>query len=100
MIARLWHGAVPAAKAEQYLELMRKVALPDYKSARGNLDAYCLLRIDGDIAHFEKLTFWDNIDSIKRFAGEDHQAAKYYDFDREYLLELEPHVRHYEVHED
>src|ERR1700730_315644 len=100
MIARLWHGAVSAAKAEQYLELMRSVALPAYKSARGTVDSYCLFRIDGDIAHFEMLTFWDNIDSIKRFAGEDYQAAKYYDFDREFLLELEPHVRHYEVHED
>jgi hypothetical protein len=96
----MWHGVVPAAKAEQYLERMRKVALPDYKSARGNLDAYCLFRTDGDVAHFEMLTFWDKIDSIKRFVGEDYQAAQYDDFDREFLLELEPRVRHYEVHED
>ena len=45
------------------------------------------------------LTFWDDIDAIKRFAGENYEAAKYYEFDRAFLLELEPHVRHYTIHE-
>ena len=26
--------------------------------------------------------------------------AKYYDFDSDYLIEMEPHVRHYEVFSD
>jgi hypothetical protein len=100
MIARMWHGAVPVEQAALYLERMRKVALPDYKSTRGNLDAYCLYRVIGPVAHFEMLTFWDSIEAIKRFAGEDYEVAKYYDFDRDFLLELEPRVRHFEVHED
>jgi hypothetical protein len=32
-----------------------------------------------------------------RFAGRDIDRAKYYDFDKDFLLELEPTVRHYEV---
>jgi hypothetical protein len=36
MIARIWHGAVPLAKSEVYLDRMRNVALPDYKSTSGN----------------------------------------------------------------
>jgi heme-degrading monooxygenase HmoA len=100
MIARIWHGMVPVAKSEHYLHLMRTVAIPGYKSIPGNLDAVCLRRIDGDgdIVHFEMLTFWENVEAIKRFAGEDYDAAKYYDFDDEYLLEKEPRVRHFEVH--
>jgi hypothetical protein len=35
MIARIWHGVVPAAKAEAYLELMRAVALPEYLATQG-----------------------------------------------------------------
>jgi hypothetical protein len=100
MIARIWHGTVPAAKFGAYLERMRTVALADYKSISGNRGAYCLSRLEGDIGHFDMLTFWDSIDSIKKFAGEDYQNAKYYDFDRSFLLELEPHVRHYTVHEE
>jgi heme-degrading monooxygenase HmoA len=100
MIARIWHGAVPAAKSDEYLDRMRKVALPDYKSTPGNCGAFCLHRLEGDVAHFEMLTFWDDVEAIKRFAGSDYEVAKYYDFDRSFLIELEPFVRHYELYED
>jgi hypothetical protein len=40
------------------------------------------------------LTFWEDIDAIKRFAGNDFESARYYDFDRSFLIELEPTVRH------
>jgi hypothetical protein len=100
MIARIWHGAVPAAKADAYLERMRSVALPDYKSTPGNRGAFCLFRLEDGVAHFEMLTFWDDIDAVKRFAGEDYAVAKYYEFDREFLLELEPHVRHHTVYDE
>jgi hypothetical protein len=49
------------------------------------------------VTHFLNLTFWDDFDAIKRFAGEDHDRARYYDFDPEYLIEMEPHVQHYEI---
>jgi heme-degrading monooxygenase HmoA len=100
MIARIWHGAVPAAKADAYLERMRSVALPDYRSTRGNRGAFCLFRLEDGIGHFEMLTFWDDIEAVKRFAGEDYAVAKYYEFDREFLLELEPHVRHHTVYDE
>jgi heme-degrading monooxygenase HmoA len=100
MIARIWHGAVPAAKGAVYLERMRTVALPDYKSIRGNRGAHCLHRVEGEVAHFEMLTFWEDVDAIKRFAGSDYAVAKYYDFDRSFLIELEPHVRHYTVYDE
>jgi heme-degrading monooxygenase HmoA len=100
MIARIWHGAVPVAKSDAYLDRMRKVALPDYKSISGNRGAYCLHRVEGDVAHFDMLTFWEDVDAIKRFAGDDYQVAKYYDFDRGFLIELEPDVRHYTMYDE
>lgn len=100
MIARIWHGAVPVAKSGEYLERMRTVALPDYKSTVGNRGAFCLHRVEGDVAHFNMLTFWDDIDAIKRFAGDDFESARYYDFDRSFLIELEPNVRHYTIYDE
>jgi len=100
MIARIWHGAVPAAKGGEYLDRMRKVALPDYKSTPGNLGAFCLHRVEGDVAHYDMLTFWEDIEAIKRFAGNDYHVAKYYDFDRSFLIDLEPYVRHYTVYDE
>ena len=88
---------VPASKADGYLNLMRRIALPEYLATRGNCGAWCLYRTEADVTHFEMLTFWDDTDAIKRFAGDDYNLAKYYDFDPDYLLEMEAHVRHYEV---
>ena len=97
MIARTWHGVTPATKADEYLDLMLAVAVPDYKAIPGNRGATVLRRIEGDVAHFLLLTLWDSIDAIRQFAGDDIEQAKYYDFDADYLLELEPNVTHYEV---
>jgi heme-degrading monooxygenase HmoA len=100
MIARIWHGAVPVSKGSEYLSLMRRIALPEYLATQGNRGAWCLHRVEGDVQHFQMLTFWDDTAAIKRFAGDYHNMAKYYDFDSDYLIEMEPHVRHYEVYSD
>ena len=97
MIARHWHGRVPHAKSADYLRLMAEVALPDYRATPGNLRAWCLHRRDGDVVHVEMLTLWADEAAIRRFAGDDMTLAKYYDFDPDYLIELEPDVRHYRV---
>ncbi len=97
MIARHWHGRVPAALIADYLKLMAEVALPDYRGVPGNVSAMCLHRAEGDVVHVEMLTLWEGEAAIRRFAGEDMNLAKYYDFDPDYLLELETTVRHYQV---
>ena len=97
MIARTWHGVTPVAKADDYLNLMRTVAIPDYQAIPGNRGVYVMRRIEGETTHFLLLTLWDSADAIRQFAGDDMDKAKYYDFDADYLLELEPTVTHYEV---
>ena len=97
MIARRWHGRVPAAKAEEYLKLMAEVGLPDYRSTVGNRGAWCLHRREADFVHVEMFTLWQDEAAIRRFAGDDLDVAKYYDFDPDFLLELEPHVTHLDV---
>ena len=97
MIARRWHGQVPTPKLAEYLQLMANVGLPDYRSTLGNRGAWCLFRRDNGIAHFEMFTLWDDFCAIRRFAGNDINQAKYYDFDPEFLLELARGVVHFEV---
>ena len=97
MIARRWHGRVPAEKSGDYLRLMKEVGLADYRSTEGNLGAWCLHRHEGDVVHVEMFTLWDDAAAIRRFAGADMLKAKYYDFDPDYLLELEPEVTQFEV---
>ena len=97
MIARRWHGRVPGEKASEYLQLMAEVGLPDYRSTRGNRGAWCLFRRDNGVVHVEMFTLWDDLSAIRRFAGDELAKAKYYDFDPDFLLEMEPEVVHFEV---
>ena len=100
MIARMWHGRVPVSKSDQYLKLMRTVAIPDYKSTPGNRGAFALREIQRDVAHFVMLTFWESREAITQFAGNNMEAAKYYDSDPDFLLEMEPSVKHYEQYDN
>jgi len=97
MIVRMWHGRVPTSKAAAYREFVNARAIPDYQSVDGNLSVHILERTEGEITHFITLTFWRDLDSIRAFAGDDVEKAKYYPEDADYLLEFEPKVIHYEV---
>lgn len=99
MIARRWHGRVPGEKLAEYLRLVRDVGLADYRATPGNRGAWCLHRREGRIAHVETFTFWDDWRAIRAFAGEEIARAKYYDFDPDFLIEMEPEVVHFEVTE-
>jgi len=89
MIARLWHGRTNISKADEYAEFMKERAAPDYGSIDGLQKLYFLRRIDGDVAHFLLVTLWDSIESVKKFAGEHPEKAKYYPKDDSFLLEKE-----------
>ena len=45
------------------------------------------------------VTFWESEMAIRAFAGNDISVAKYYDFDKDFLLELEPYSTHYEIYD-
>src|SRR5881409_1668614 len=95
--ARLWHGATPAARADDYAAYLRKTGVKDCRATPGNRGVQVLRRTIGDQAHFLFISFWDSMDSIRGFAGADVERAHYYPEDATYLLELEPTVSHSEV---
>ena len=97
MIARLWHGAVPAARGEDYLRYLERTGLPDYRATAGNRGVYVLRRQEQGLDHFLLVTLWESEAAIRAFAGEDMERARYYPEDRDFLVELEPTVTHYEV---
>lgn len=94
---RIWHGRVASAKAQEYREFLNARAIPDCRSVPGNVSVHILERPDGDVTHFLTMTFWDCLASIRGFAGDDIETAKYYPEDQDFLLEFEPRVVHYEV---
>jgi heme-degrading monooxygenase HmoA len=97
MIARLWHGRIRSGDAERYYHYIEDTGLRDYAQTPGNRGVYYLERREGDVTHVVTLTFWESIDAIKRFAGDDHERARYYPEDEAFLLEREATVLHYDV---
>jgi heme-degrading monooxygenase HmoA len=97
MIARLWHGVTPADKADAYTDYLNQTGVPESHETPGNRGVYLLRRIEGDRAHFLFISLWESRAAIESFAGKDIEVAKYYPEDRDYLLELEPNVTHYDV---
>ena len=63
---------------------------------------YFLCRTSGSEAHFMLITYWNNWEALRQFAGEDVEKAKYFPEDNDFLLEFEENVQHFEVfaHED
>ncbi len=97
MITRLWHGRTRLSDADKYAELMKVQAAPAYGSVDGLKKLYFLRREDDDAAHFLLVTMWDSMESVKEFAGDQPEQAKYYPEDDAFLLEKEATSALYEV---
>jgi len=97
MIARIWHGWTKVEDFEAYSEFMKERAIPDYRKTEGFVKLVFLRNIRENVSHFTLITFWENLEVIKNFAGEDFEQAKYYPEDENFLLEFEEKVTHYEV---
>lgn len=76
---------------------MNTRAIPDYQSVEGNVGVYILEQPEGEVTHFITLSFWESMEVIQGFAGQDVEVAKYYLEDEDFLFEFEPRVVHYEV---
>ena len=97
MIARIWHGAVPQQRADEYHAYVLQTGIPGYQATPGNRGVYLLRRIEGDKVHFLLVSLWDSLDAIRAFAGPEVERARYFPEDAAYLVELEPTVVHYDV---
>ncbi len=97
MIARLWRGRTISSQADEYFEYLKKTGLQDSRSTNGNQGVYILRRLKDGEAEFLFLSLWESLEAIKRFAGDDYEKARYYPADKNFLLEMEPTVSHYEI---
>lgn len=96
-ITRIWHGKTNALFATDYLLYIEETGVQDLRRIPGNLGAQILRRIEGELCHFWVISKWESLESIKAFAGEDFEKARYYEEDKKYLLEFEENVIHCET---
>lgn len=94
---RLWHGKVAIEQADEYEEFMIERAAPDYGSIEGLIKLYFQRKNEEKEAHFLLVTIWDSMDSVRKFAGDNPEIAKYYPEDDHFLIEKEKHVSMYQT---
>ncbi len=103
VIARVWHGKTLRDKADAY-EAYLAEAIRGFPGIRGNL-GYQLMRIDGgpdgpQFTEFQVVSYWDSLDAIHAYAGEDIRRTHDLPRDPEFLVGMEPYVRNYELRVD
>jgi heme-degrading monooxygenase HmoA len=100
VIARAWHGKTPRAKADAYEKYLAG-AIAKFPSIPGNL-GYQLMRIDSGpdgeaFTEFQVISYWESLDAIHAYAGEDIRRTRDLPRDKEFLVGMEPSVRNYEL---
>ncbi len=99
MIARVWHGRVPIAKADGYAEYLAhsELGVPAYQAVPGNRGASLLRRVEGTEVHFVLISYWESAEAVRGYTGPDTERAQYFAHDLECLVEPELNVAHYDV---
>jgi heme-degrading monooxygenase HmoA len=98
MIARIWRGWVATEQAADYVGYIQRTGIAEYRQTPGNLGAQMLTRDLGDgLTEVLTLSWWTSVDSIRAFAGDDVNLARFYPDDDAYLVDRETTVTHYEV---
>ena len=99
MICRLWRGWTSPDNADAYEAIVRGEVLPGIEARRiaGFRHIDLLRREVGGEVEFVTLMWFDSLDSIKAFVGEDHEVAHVPDAARAVLARFDQRVAHFEV---
>jgi heme-degrading monooxygenase HmoA len=98
MIFRKWTGRIRTAQADAYVRYVQETGGEHYAATEGNLGYQILLRDLGDgTSEVSTISWWTDLDAVRRFAGEDYAVARYYAEDDQYLIDRPRWVEHHEV---
>jgi len=96
MIARLWHGWAPRESADAYEEFLRTNFLPAIDRIASYRGAQVFRRDgDGNEVEFVTTTYFDSIDAIRAFAGDDYEVANVAPEARRLLSRFDQRCQHY-----
>ncbi len=99
MICRLWRGWTTPEDAEAYERTVRGEVIPGIEAGRiaGFRHIDLMRRDDGGEVEIVTLMWFDRMEAIKAFVGEDHEVAHVPDAARSVLARFDARVAHFEV---
>ena len=99
MISRIWHGWTSRENADAYEELLRTEIFSRIakRSIQGYRGIHLLRRDVDDGVEFVTIMWFDSLDAVRAFAGEDHEVAVVPAKARQLLSRFDSRSAHYQV---
>jgi hypothetical protein len=90
-IARIWRGRTTSDKADAYERYLSEVGFPPLVE---HALAAQMFREDRDgESEFITISYWESVDAMSRFAGDDPRRIHHLPRDEEFLIELPESVQ-------
>jgi len=97
-VARMWRGRVPNARAAEYQKYLDESGVQKLRAIKDNLGTQMFRRDLGDgTTEFVVISYWPSRDAIHAYAGADIEKVHDLPRDKEFLIEPEKVVRHYDI---
>jgi heme-degrading monooxygenase HmoA len=99
MISRVWHGWTAPANAEAYEALLKGEIFTGIANRRiaGYRGIHLLRRDLGNEIEFVTVMWFDSLDAVRAFAGDDYEAAVVPPRARALLARFDARSQHYDV---
>lgn len=99
MICRIWHGWTTLDHADKYEQLLKEEIFVGIhnRHIRGFKGIQLLRRQVGDEVAFVTLMFFDSLDAVREFAGQDYEQAVVSEKARAILARFDERSQHYQV---
>lgn len=99
MISRIWHGWTTHEKAGAYQSLLESEILPGIAARRikGYKGAHLLRRELAEEVEFVTILWFDSLDAVREFAGEDYERGVVPPKAQALLSRFDQHSAHYQV---
>ena len=101
MISRIWHGYTTPENANVYEGLLKEeifIGIKD-RNIQGFHEIQLFRREVGDEVEFITVMWFDSLDAVRIFVGEDYEAAVVPPKARAVLKRFDARSQHYEVEE-
>jgi heme-degrading monooxygenase HmoA len=102
MIGRIWHGYTTRANAQPYFDVLRSSVLPGIaaKKISGYRSIQVLRRDLGDEIEFITIMWFDSLENVRAFTGDEYEVAHVPPEARRVLKRFDERSQHYEVVEE
>ena len=99
MISRIWHGYTNQTNADAYENLLKSEIFTGIgdRHIRGYRGIHLLRRSIGDTVEFITIMWFESIEAVREFAGDDYQQAVVPPAARALLSRFDERSQHYDV---